>query len=92
MKTTTAIEFLREKRTKQELAFMTELKDLIIFSSEGAIGESSFTIGNSEETDMLIKIRDVFFDIDGINWIDWLHKNCKVSNESDKWITINSLK
>ena len=84
MKTITAIEFLRAKRLRQELEIMVELKDLIILASDGLMDESNFNIYNYmceindiESTDMLINIRNVSFEIDGLSFVEWLNKSEK---------------
>lgn len=92
MKITTAIEFLRAKSNKRKIQEMEDLKELLIQSSKGMLNENNFTIGNMTETDMEIEIRNVFFDIDGRSFTNWLNENCETKNESDKWITIKHLR
>ena len=92
MKITTAIEFLRAKSNKRKIQEMEDLKELLIQSSKGMLNENNFTIGNMTETDMEIEIRNVFFDIDGRSFTNWLNENCETKNESDIWITINHLR
>ena len=88
----TAIEFMRIKSNKRKMKEMEDLKNLLIESSNGMLIEDSFDIGYMSETDMLIKIRDVYFDIDGMDLQSWLNVNCITKHESDKWITIESLR
>ena len=92
MKTITAIEFLKEKSKKRQLQEMQELKELIIHASDHALSEDSFIIGYLEETDMMINIDEVYFDIDGMHFTNWLNNNCVIESESDKSIIITSLR
>tara|TARA_R100000329_G_scaffold87023_1_gene73333 strand:- start:378 stop:656 length:279 start_codon:yes stop_codon:yes gene_type:complete len=92
MKITTAIEFLRAKSNKRKIQEMEDLKELLIQASKGMLNENNFTIGNVTETDMDIEIRNIFFDIDGRSFTNWLNENCETENESDKWITIKNLR
>ena len=39
-----------------------------------------------------IEIRNIYFDIDGMSFTNWLNANCETENESDKWITIKNLR
>jgi len=92
MKLTTAIEFMRAKSDKRKIQEMEDLKELLIQSSNNMLGEDNFTIGHMIDTDMHIEIRNVYFDIDGKGFVEWLNSNCETANESDKWITINGLR
>jgi uncharacterized lipoprotein YajG len=92
MKITTAIEFLRAKSDKRKIQEMEDLKELLIQASNGMLINDNFTIGHMTETDMQIEIRNVFFDIDGRSFTNWLNENCETENESDKWITIKNLR
>jgi len=92
MKTTTAIEFLRNKSRRKQLQEMQELKELIILASDNFLTDEHFKIGWLDETDMMINIDEIFFDIDGLGLTQWLNKNCIVESESDKSIIITSLK
>lgn len=92
MKITTAIEFLRAKSDKRKIQEMEDLKELLIQSSNNILSEDNFTIGHMTETDMHIKIRNVYFDIDGRSFTNWLSANCETENESDKYITIKNLR
>ena len=92
MKLTTAIEFMRAKSDKRKIQEMEDLKELLIQSSENMLSEGNFTIGHMTDTDMLIKIRNVYFNIDGQGFVEWLNSNCETKNESDKYITIKSLR
>lgn len=95
MKITTAIEFLKEKSRKRRLEEMNELKELLIMCSDGLLEDKNFDIGLMQETDLEINIRDVWFDIDGLELREWLKENCIVNkNFSDfsKHINIIGLK
>ena len=92
MKTTTAIDFLKSKSKKRQLKEMQELKELIILASDDFLTEDRFTIGWLSETDMMIDIDEIFFDIDGLSLSQWINKHCVVESESDKSIIITSLR
>jgi hypothetical protein len=93
MKITTAIEFLKEKSRKRRVQEMNDLKDLLIMCSEGTLCDKNFTIGYLEATDMEINIKNVFFDIDGKSFQDWIEENCIINKRTltDKSITIITL-
>ena len=93
MKITTAIEFLKDKSRKRRLEEMNDLKDLLIMCSDGRLCDNNFTIGWMEQTDMDINIKNVFFDIDGKPFQDWIEDNCIINKRtlSDKSINIITL-
>ena len=95
MKTLTAIEFLKNKSIKRQLAEMQDLKDMLLLSAEGSLTETDFTIGWMKEADMMIDIRGqaAWIKIDGKFLIDWVEEFCNI-NESitcDKFLVINNV-
>ncbi len=93
MKTITTIEFLRHKSTQRQIQEQNDLKELLIMSSDGQLKEDDFTIGFTNTVDMQIFVRNVWFDIDGIPFRDWLNQHCELRKDQDdsKWINILGL-
>ena len=95
MKTLTAIEFLKNKSIKRQLAEMQELKDMILLSAEGSLTETDFTIGWLRKTDMMIDIRGqaAWIEIDGKCLIDWVEEFCNINKSAtcSKFLIINSI-
>lgn len=92
MRTLTAIEFLRQKNKKQLIEKMEELRDILIFGSDGILSEKDFSIGHMSDTDMHINVDEIFFNIEGLDWLDWIKLHCETELESDKSITITRLR
>ena len=93
MKITTAIEFLKEKSRKRRLQEMNELKELLIICSDGSLKDKNFDIGLMQETDLEINIKDIYFNIDGLDLREWLKENCIINKNisTDKHINILGL-
>ncbi len=93
MKTTTAIEFLRQKSNKRKAQEMEDLKELILQSCEGMMDETNFIIDEGRTVAMFIDIDEVWFDIDNLDFVDWLKKHCLIEGEiSSKSATVIGLK
>ena len=93
MKITTAIKFLRLKSNKRKAQEMEDLKDLILQSCEGMMDETNFIIHEGWEVSMFIDIDEVWFEIDNLDFVDWLKKHCIIEGQiSSKSATVKGLK
>ena len=86
MKTVTALEFLSTKAKKQLIENFNEFIDIVKMSNDWAT-DNMFWIDESDAT-LIINIDENFFEIDGQDLVSWCEANTRVSNLSDKSITI----
>jgi len=90
-KTLTAINFLREQKTRRAKEELKQIIDIIKMNNERAT-DDMFTLGAMDENDLMIDIDEKFMLVDGWDLVEWIKENCDTKLESDKSITVTGLK
>jgi O-phosphoseryl-tRNA(Cys) synthetase len=89
---TQKIHLLQEISNKRQRQEMEELREILISESKGQFSKEDFEIGWSADFDMDIDIRNKWFEIDGVFFIDWVEENFITVNDRDKFLTVEKIR
>ena len=88
MKTLTWIAFVTEKERARRLETLADLQTALEQASNGKLTEENFCLDWLGEADLGINLKNIFFEIDGLEVRDWLKRWTDFEGEGDSWTQI----